>query len=517
MLLKNRSNISRAFTIVELLIVVVVIGVLASISLISYRGISQRAVASAIESDLVSARNKINIFYVDNDTYPISINECPSPSSVSICLNPSTGNSFDYVYDNLSVDKYYRLTETNVNGISYYIDNNSQPIMLQDSPLGPIADWVAVPDGNHYGNFYDLISKQSATAIRSTTSTVYDANLERIFEVPVDKIGMRPRSDGAIGYEALIEESETNFVRYSSFENSSVGWSYQVGGYGSMKLVTDKSVHGSYSMKIDRTAVGSEANVYNNLNGLTASTTYYYSVWTWADTPNSACIFTYNSTTNVPNTCNSGQSKWERIGGTFVSSGTGSVQLRLANRTLGANVYFDAVQVEDSNFPSSFIPTTSSSVNRSSLEVTIPTVSSYSEGTVVGVIAKGLASNRGIFSFGNSSSSNITMYSNTVNTVQAYFINTSPTYGPSRGTIGLNSVVAWRWSSSGSQQSVDGSHSEINAVTLPTGAPSNISYIGGFYGGYSKFSSGIHRLVIYPTKLSDSNIDEIADFIKSGI
>ncbi|MFZ2125427.1 MAG: prepilin-type N-terminal cleavage/methylation domain-containing protein, partial [Candidatus Saccharimonadales bacterium] len=44
------------FTIVELLVVIVVIGILAAITIVSYAGISQRAVAVSLQSDLASAK-----------------------------------------------------------------------------------------------------------------------------------------------------------------------------------------------------------------------------------------------------------------------------------------------------------------------------------------------------------------------------------------------------------------------------------------------------------------------------
>lgn len=140
----------------------------------------------------------------------------------------------------------------------------------------------------------------------------------------------------------------TNLVTNPSFETNIASWSYQNIVAGTATNTNTKSLFGNYSLMITRSVGSSEANVYNTLSGLTANTVYYYSAWAWANTSSTACIFTYNSTTNLSPVCHSGSGKWERIGGTFTSSATGTVQLRLSHSNYSNlnNVYFDGVQVE---------------------------------------------------------------------------------------------------------------------------------------------------------------------------
>ena len=69
----NSSTLDRlksGFTIVELLIVIVVIGILAAISIVAYNGIQARAQASTIRSDLNGAIKKLEEYKVLNDKYP---------------------------------------------------------------------------------------------------------------------------------------------------------------------------------------------------------------------------------------------------------------------------------------------------------------------------------------------------------------------------------------------------------------------------------------------------------------
>lgn len=60
----------RGFTIVELLIVIVVIAILAAISIVTYRGIQNRANVSAVQQDLVTFKKQAMEFAVHEGRYP---------------------------------------------------------------------------------------------------------------------------------------------------------------------------------------------------------------------------------------------------------------------------------------------------------------------------------------------------------------------------------------------------------------------------------------------------------------
>lgn len=84
----------RGFTIVELLIVIVVIGILAAITIVAYIGVQQRATVATLTSDLVNASTKLKLFQVDNAAYPGSMADCPTPASGNLCLKASSGNAY---------------------------------------------------------------------------------------------------------------------------------------------------------------------------------------------------------------------------------------------------------------------------------------------------------------------------------------------------------------------------------------------------------------------------------------
>lgn len=68
---KNARN-ERGFTIVELLIVVVVIGVLAAIVIVAYNGITASARISKVQQDMSAVNKQILLYEVQNGSYPVT-------------------------------------------------------------------------------------------------------------------------------------------------------------------------------------------------------------------------------------------------------------------------------------------------------------------------------------------------------------------------------------------------------------------------------------------------------------
>lgn len=89
------------FTIVELLIVIVVIGILAAIVIVAFNGVQQRANTAAVKSDLVNIHKKLELFKVDSASggYPTNTTELGSLNisiTKSAYFTPSDRNQFYY-------------------------------------------------------------------------------------------------------------------------------------------------------------------------------------------------------------------------------------------------------------------------------------------------------------------------------------------------------------------------------------------------------------------------------------
>lgn len=81
----------KGFTIVELLIVIVVIGILAAITIVAYNGIQTRAKDATRLSDIQSINKAILAYYAVNGTYP---EETPSPGTGGAEASTDTAGTF---------------------------------------------------------------------------------------------------------------------------------------------------------------------------------------------------------------------------------------------------------------------------------------------------------------------------------------------------------------------------------------------------------------------------------------
>jgi prepilin-type N-terminal cleavage/methylation domain-containing protein len=104
------------FTIVELLIVIVIIGILAAITTVAYNGIQKRAQGSAASAGLTQAAKKLSIYQADNGSYPSTL----SAAGVS-----DNGN-VSYQYTQANAGAGYCVTATS-GSVSYKITDTTTP------------------------------------------------------------------------------------------------------------------------------------------------------------------------------------------------------------------------------------------------------------------------------------------------------------------------------------------------------------------------------------------------------
>ena len=162
------------FTIVELLVVIVIIGILAAISIIAYTGVTQKATISSLQSDLTNGANRLKLYEIDYGSYPTS-NVCPSTTTNQICLPSSPNTTLTYTYDNDTSPKTFVLMATK-NGISYIITPTTPPKIISDDPdLSCPTGFIPVPGSITYGTGDFCVMKYEAKQVGITTTPISQA------------------------------------------------------------------------------------------------------------------------------------------------------------------------------------------------------------------------------------------------------------------------------------------------------------------------------------------------------
>ena len=93
-IIKCLRHLPRGFTLVELLIVMTVIGILASISVPSYQRSLIKARETVLMEDLYQIRRATDAFYADNAAYPESLEDLINKRYLrGVPRDPFTGES----------------------------------------------------------------------------------------------------------------------------------------------------------------------------------------------------------------------------------------------------------------------------------------------------------------------------------------------------------------------------------------------------------------------------------------
>lgn len=551
MSIKRKFN--PAFTIVELLVVIVVIGILATVTIVSYTGITNKAILASLSSDLDGASRQLKLFQTINGNYPatVSIDCVTTPDTITNkCLKLSSGNTVtsltdDYSVNNTTNPQTFSLTIKNISSSTIaVITDNSRPSILIPAPLSPVAYWFATYQGDHYGGFYDSVTKQYATVTRSTPKTIYDPATKHIYDVPSNKLGVTPRSDGKNGAETVVEEGRTNYLINSYFNDDTNSDGLSDSWYDAHNTINNptysrpsSSLFGSQSQRLQYTGVTGDSGwiaTYQDVVGGTFSAGDSATFSTYIKGSISGCSATlmvvandsgYNNLGQVTSSSISLSDTWQRVSVTYSNLPTNTyyARPRLWVSSIGSSCWIDvtmsASQLEKGAFATSYIPTTTTSVNRNSDKVTVSTSNwNANSGTVVGVVDGTTPTQAShLFSWMQDWNNYIRIYETTISRVYGDVVSGGSAWSSNVTKPDGMATTAMKWSNGGPVTNfingIPGTPS-VNSAT-PSNLPATAE-IGSIANGTQQFNSPIQRLSIYNSALSDADILSVTNAIKDG-
>ena len=181
-ILTQKQSAHSGFTIVELLIVIVVIGILAAITIVAYNGIQQRARTATVQVDMKNSANILANDNTVNNAYPASIAAANNGQG----LRSSPGTTYQYAYT--SAGNTYCLTGTN--GTTSYFSSSANPTPQSGTCPGQLIGIVTTLAGSGAYGLADgtgiaaQFSQPSGIAVDSSgTAYVADSANSRIRKI----------------------------------------------------------------------------------------------------------------------------------------------------------------------------------------------------------------------------------------------------------------------------------------------------------------------------------------------
>jgi len=173
----QEKNLHRdGFTIVELLIVIVVIGILAAITIVSFNGVQQRANEATLKTDLSAAVKQVASGLVDNPAYLSTV------SATGEGLQKSSGTL--YQYSSVSANEYCLTAVSTVTGTKTFFYSSTNNTVSEGTCPGHDPDGIAlscpsgfivVPGNTAFSTSDFCVMKYEAKRVGSTNVPISQA------------------------------------------------------------------------------------------------------------------------------------------------------------------------------------------------------------------------------------------------------------------------------------------------------------------------------------------------------
>jgi len=162
-----RTSKHAGFTILEIVIVIVVIGILATLTIVSYSAVTKNARKQGVTADAQGMASALTRYRADNGRYPASLDLVTS--------KPATQSSFQYSY-NATTDVYCLTSSTS--GISVYIQSGNSTVIDGGCPghgvngNSPITNYALDPNasGSSPSTAFGFAGGSVASSIRTIAS-----------------------------------------------------------------------------------------------------------------------------------------------------------------------------------------------------------------------------------------------------------------------------------------------------------------------------------------------------------